>query len=233
MISFLALRELTVQTDEISTQTSATSINSERAAKAAKAGLPSRVREGEWDQARVGDENTGLQQLKVGLEMRPQRGAGSSDGRAARRLLLCTQWACSSGFPWHQPRAGRRHGGCVWGGLRWEVTRALAAGLSCSCGRWVWCRECGKGEGFCALRDGYGPVRWAGVGAGTLRIIWGNHHASFPATTCAGHTVGPAAGRSAGQPLSLPGPRSLSLRVLGSGLFSSSMRWCDNGVRWL
>lgn len=86
-------------------------------------------------------------------------------------------------------------------------------------------------------------VRRAGLGAGdTQDNFGGSHHARFSATTCAGGTrwlmgTGAQQVRPAGE-LSGTAPRCLglapcSLRVLGSGFFSSSRRWCHNGVRWL
>lgn len=85
MNSLLALRERTFQTDEMNKQTNAISLNSGSATREVKAGLKSRVRGREWDQARVGDETWGLQQLKGAGgagDAEPQLGEGSSDSRA-------------------------------------------------------------------------------------------------------------------------------------------------------
>lgn len=101
-----------------------------------------------------------------------------------------------------------------------------------------------RGEVSATLKGWLWPLRdGQGVGAGdTQHNLGGSHHARFSATTCAGArarswgTGGPAGPPSGGAQRhspSLPGLAPCSLRVLGSGFFSSSRRWCHNGVRRL
>lgn len=127
MISFLALRELTFQTDEISKQSNAVSINSASATKEAKAGLQSRVRGQGRDQARVGDENAGFAAAE-GSWWGWSCGAAAGGGVAFTLHAVDMQ---ASGCPWRQPRAGRRRRVAEVGG-----------------GWWVWCRGCGEGKRF-------------------------------------------------------------------------------------
>lgn len=103
----------------------------------------------------------------------------------------------------------------------------------------VWRRE----EVSATLTDGYGLCETGKVwGQGAPRILGGEsprpllrYHMRRGRARSWG--TGAQQVRPAGE-LSGTAPRCLGLapcplRVLGSGSFSSSRRWCHNGVRWL